>query len=132
MEDATEPRVFPIPLQSITMSERRLMASKFGVNWDAIEVELADMPRPEDPDNPTDAEKLAAAKVFTRIVGPNEKFALLFIAVKRKQPTTSEAEIVKRVDAGEWSISLSDESDDGEVPAGPLPAPSATTSSANS
>lgn len=132
MDTEAEPRVFPIPLNSITMSERRLMASKFAVNWDAVEVELADVPQPADRDDPTQEEKLAAAKVFTRIVGPNEKFALLFIAVKRKQPTTSEAEIVKRVDAGEWSISLSDESDDGEVTAGPLPAPSATTSSATS
>lgn len=127
-----EQTVFSIPLASITMSERRLMATKFGVNWDAVEVELADIPKPEDPDDPTAAEKLAAAKVFTRIVGPNEKFALLYVAVKRKKPAATEAEIVKRVDAGEWAISLAAESDDEVADTAPLPAPSATTSSANS
>lgn len=131
MDTEAEPRVFPIPLNSITMSERRLMASKFAVNWDAVEVELADVPQPADRDDPTQEEKLAAAKVFTRIVGPNEKFALLFVAVKRQLPAASEAEIVKHVDAGEWILSLSAD-DDEEADESPLPAPSTTTSSATS
>lgn len=132
---ADSPRIFSIPVRSITMSERRIMASKFGVNWDAVEVDLADIPRPEDPENPTDAEKLAAAKAFTRIVGPNERFALLYIAVKRELPQATEREMEAKADAGEWVLSLSGGGEAEEDGAAPLPPPtptSATTSSDSS
>jgi hypothetical protein len=126
--EATGPRVFPIPFKTITMSERRMMASQFGINWDALEVDLVDIPKPADVDNPTDAEKIAAAKVFSRIVGPNEKFALLYIAVKRQLPAASMAEIEQRADSGEWILSFnSDEENADEVAAVPLAPPNATT-----
>jgi hypothetical protein len=133
MEAATpeNPRAFRLPLRKLTMSERRIMASKFGVNWDAVEVDMADaVPMPEDPDNPTEAEQRAATKAFVRIVGPNEKFALLYIAVKREIPTATEAEIVRHADAGDWVLDLSQDPDpvveaaDPEVAsAAPLPPP---------
>lgn len=128
-----EPRAFPIPFQSITMSERRIMASKFGVNWDAIEVEMSDIPRPADQANPTDDEAVAAAKVFTRLVGPNERFALLFIAVKRQIPTATEASILEHADRGEYVLRFTPDDDTAEE-AGldPLPAPSASSASTNS
>jgi len=135
MEATTDsPRAFALPFGSINMTERRIMAKLFGVNWDAIEVDLSDIPKPEDPDDVTDAEKVAVAKAFTRIIGPNERFAMLFTAVKRQLPTSTEAEIAKRADSGEWVLSVGD---DEEVAAGadPLPAPtapSATTSSSTS
>lgn len=125
-----DPRAFPIPFKSITMSERRLMASKFGINWDAIEAEMADIPRPDDQQNPTDAELIAAAKSFTKIVGPNERFALLFIAVKRQIPTATEAAMLAHADAGEWVLSFTEDTEDtGEVVGVPLPKPPAGSSS---
>lgn len=131
-----EPRAFRLPLRTMTMSERRIMASKFGVNWDAVELDMADsVPQPEDPENPTEAEKRAAAKAFVRIVGPNERFALLYLAVKRELPTTSEAEIERRADAGEWVLDLTPEAQpvaaaDPEVAGdGPLPPPSSSETS---
>jgi 5'-deoxynucleotidase YfbR-like HD superfamily hydrolase len=121
-EDAPT-RAFAIPFRSITMSERRLMASKFGVNWDAIEVDMTDIPRPVDSDNPTEAEQIAAAKAFTKLVGPNERFALLFVAVKRQIPTATEAMILEHADAGDWVLQFS--ADEGEEAGGsdPLPPP---------
>lgn len=130
MTDA--PRVFHIPFRSITMSERRLMATRFGVNWDAVEIDLVDVPRPDDPDNPTDAEKIAAAKAFSRIVGPNEKFALAFVAARRELPSVAVSEVERRFDAGDWALSFGgDVDDEGDDPA-PLPPPTGTTSSASS
>lgn len=129
--DTTEPpRVFALPFRSLTMSERRIMASKFGVNWDAIEVDLADIPRPDDPDNPTQPERIAAAKAFTRAVGPNERFALMYIAVKREIPTATEKQIADRADAGEWVLSF-DQAPPEEVTADadPLPPPTSSTTS---
>jgi hypothetical protein len=130
--DTTEqvPRVFALPLRSLTMSERRIMASKFAVNWDAIEVDLADIPRPEDPDDPTQEERIAAAKAFTRAVGPNERFALLYIAVKREIPSASEKQIADAADAGDWVLSF-DKATPEEVTADadPLPPPSSSTTS---
>lgn len=129
MEDLTEPRVFRLPLRSITMSERRIMASKFAVNWDLVEIDLGDIPQPADRDNPTDAEKRAVAKAFVRIIGPNERFALLYIAVKRELPAASEPEIAKRADAGEWVLDLGGPAEEAEVSSdGPLPPPPASTS----
>ena len=128
MTEEVEPRVFALPFKSITMSERRLMVTKFGVNWDAVEVEMVDIPKPADADNPTQSEQIAAAKVFTRIVGPVEKFALLYIAVKREEPAATEAKIEAKADSGEWVLSFTDPLDDveGGVPLAP---PNATTSS---
>lgn len=131
MTDTTEPRVFPIPFHTITMSERRLMATKFGVNWDAIEVELSELPRPADIDHPTDEEAIAAAKAFTRLVGPNERFALMFIAVKRELPAATEAEMLQRADAGEWAISFTADTEE-DATGSPLPAPTSSTSSGTS
>lgn len=124
------PRVFALPFNSITMTERRMMASKFGVNWDAVEVELADMPSVADPAEPTQAEKIAIARVFTRAVGPNERFALLFCAVKRREPAATEAQILANADTGDWVLSLSDDAEQEVASdADPLPAPNAPTSS---
>lgn len=129
--DTTEPeaRVFALPLRSLTMSERRIMASKFAVNWDAIEVDLADIPRPDDPDNPTQEERIAAAKAFTRTVGPNERFALLYIAVKREIPTASEKQIADRADAGDWVLSFDKATEEVTADADPLPPPTSSTTS---
>lgn len=136
MDTPIEPRVFVLPFQSITMSERRMMATKFAINWDAIEVEMSDIPRPADEANPTDEEAVAAAKVFTRLVGPNERFALLYVAVKRQLPAESEASILEHADRGEYVLAFTAPDDDDVTGEGagldPLPAPSATTSSANS
>lgn len=129
METTTtdEPRAFPLRLRSLTMTERRIMASKFAVNWDAVELDMSEVPQPEDREHPTDAEKLAIAKAFVRIIGPNEQFALLFTAVKRQLPAATEAEIARRADAGEWVLDLS-EADKTEVPAAdPLPPPPTTS-----
>ena len=124
------PRAFALPFDSITMTERRMMASKFGVNWDAVEVDLADMPRPVDPDEPTQDEKMAIARVFTRAVGPNERFALLFCAVKRREPTATEAQILAKADTGEWVLSLSDDAEqEVAADADPLPAPTPSVTS---
>ena len=125
------PRAFALPFDSITMTERRMMASKFGVNWDAVEVELADMPRPVDPDEPTQEEKMAIARVITRAVGPNERFALMWCAVKRQEPTATEAQILANMDTGEWVLSTSDETAEQEVAAhaDPLPAPTPSVTS---
>lgn len=130
--EATEetPRVFPLPFDSITMSERRIMASKFGVNWDAVELDLSDIPRPEDPENATDDEKKAVAKGFTRVIGPNERFAMLFIAVKRQIPTASEAQIEQHADAGDWVLGLGTDDSDGDGPLGEeLPPPTSSSTS---
>lgn len=126
----TEPerRAFRIPLQSVSMSERRILASKFGINFDVLQVDLAGIPKPEDPDNPTEAEQMAMYREFSRVVGPNEKFALLYLGVKRQIPTASVAQVEEKADAGEWVLDLSDEPSDDEVAAGvPLPPPSGTT-----
>ena len=109
------------------MSERRLMVTKFAVNWDAIEVDLAGIPQPDDPENPTDDEKLAAARAFTRIVGPIERFALLFLAVKRELPAATMSEIERRADAGEWALDVSPDSDEGST-TDPLPPPTTAES----
>jgi len=131
---ADSPRAFSFPFGSINMTERRIMAKLFGVNWDAIEIDLAEIPKPEDPDDITYAEKVALAKALTKVIGPNERFAMLFTAVKRQLPASTEAEILKRADAGEWALSLGDEEEVAEE-AAPLPAPTApseTTSSSTS
>ena len=133
METITEdPRPFALPFGSINMTERRIMASKFGVNWDAIEVDLSDIPKPEDPENATDDEKVAVAKAFTRIIGPNERFAMLFTAVKRQIPTATEAEISKRADSGEWVLSIGDDAEEVAGEGDPLPAPTATSDTTSS
>lgn len=120
----SDTRTFKLPLRSITMSERRIMVTKFGVNWDAVEVDLSEIPQPVDRENPTEDEKRAAAKAFTRIVGPIEKFALLYIAVKRQLPTATEKEIETHADAGTWALDISPESDEvvtGDPLAPPTP-----------
>lgn len=128
MEATTDdPRAFRLPLRSITMSERRIMASKFGVNWDAVEIDLGDIPQPVDRDDPTDDEKKAIAKAFVRIIGPNEKFALLYLAVKRQMPAATEAEIAKRADAGEWALDISGDPDPEVSTSDPLPPPAQTS-----
>lgn len=127
MTTPAEPRAFNIPLRSLTMSERRQLVSKFGINWDVVEINLADMPRPADIDNPTDDEKKAIAKVFHAVIGPIEKFALLYLAVKRELPHVTEAEVERRADAGEWVLDLSSDDKDEVVAADPLPPPEPTS-----
>jgi hypothetical protein len=126
IEDAP-PRAFRLPLRSITMSERRLMVTKFGINWDVVEINLADIPRPADPEDPTEDEKIAAAKVFHQVIGPIEKFALLYLAVKRELPAAKEADIERHADAGEWVLDMSTATDDEAVAADPLPPPATAT-----
>lgn len=121
------PRAFRIPLKSLTMSERRILASKFGINWDVIEIDMSDIPAPADPDNPTTEEQKRIVREFMRLVGPNEQYALLYLAVKRELPHVTEAEIERHADAGEWMLDMSperaDQSDESEDGAGPLPPP---------
>lgn len=118
MEQSTEEREFRLGLD-LPMSERRILASKFGVNWDSIEIDLSEVPKPEDPGNPTDAEKIALARAFTRIIGPNERFGLLYLAVKRQMPATSMAEIERKADAGVWTLALGDDAEDSGAPLDP-------------
>lgn len=118
-----EPRGFRIPLQSVTMSERRILASKFGINFDVMQVDLAGIPQPEDAANPTAEEERAMYREFSRVIGPNEKFGLLYLAVKRKIPTASVADVEKHADSGEWVLDLSDEPADEVAADVPLPPP---------
>ena len=113
-----EEREFRLPLD-LPMSERRVLASKFGVNWDSIEIDLSEIPKPEDPDNPTDTEKVALARALTRIIGPNERFGLLYLAVKRQIPSATMAEIERNVDLGKWTLALGDASEDAAAPLAP-------------
>ena len=117
----TEPRAFHIPIGSIKMSERRLMVSKFGINWDLVETQLADIPRLDD--DPTDAEKIALAQAFARVVGPNERFALLYLAVKREMPTASERDIENHADEGDWVLDISPPAESEVSSSDPLPPP---------
>lgn len=126
----TEQRTFTLPIGSLTMSERRIMASKFGVNWDAIEVDLTEMPRHENPDELSEDDKREIARFFTRIIGPNERFALLYVAVKRVLPAATEAEIERRADAEEWLLALGEEEASG--PLGEATETTGTTSSETS
>lgn len=104
------------------------MVREHGVNWDVVQIELAETPRPVVEGNPTDAEKLAAAKAFYAAVGPVEQFALACVAVRRTIPDVAVVELEQRIDAGEWVLDLrlgGTEAGEGGA-SDPLPPPATT------
>lgn len=119
-----EQREFGLDLASITQSERRYLAREHGVNWDVKQIDLRDIPRPADPDAPTDEEGVAAARAFFEVIGPVEQFALLCVAVRRKIPDVTTAEVERRSDAEEWSLTLGKPKGGAS---GPLPRPPASS-----